>query len=265
MEHKTQAQRTPPASRARLWLGLACALLGALIAWGFLNSWTGEAASVEAREFDAGLLGLARWSAASALGLLVILAWVLCRAGAPQRALPRWSPIALVLLILVPGALLLARVPSQESAGQASFEVEVIGQQFEWLVRYPGPDGRLGRVQPSLVHALRNPAGLDAADPAALDDVLLRARLCLPLGETSVIHLRSLDVLHRFQVDSLRVQGDLLPGYPSSLRLKPTHPGEHGFACAGLCGLGHYRMTGKLSVLPRAELDAWLAEQESWL
>ena len=265
MEHESQAQKSPPAGQARIWLGACCALFGVLCAWGFLTNWAGEVASEEARDFEAGFGALARWSAASLLGLSWTLAWILCRPGTPRRSFPRWLPLALVLLILVPGALLALRVPSQESALAPSFEVEVIGQQFEWLVRYPGPDGRLGRVRPELVHALRNPAGLDAQDPAARDDVLQRARLSLPLGETSRVHLRSLDVLHSFHVESLRVQGDLLPGYPSSLRLRPTCAGEHAFACAGLCGLGHSRMTGTLSVLPRAELERWLAQQEPWL
>ena len=32
-------------------------------------------------------------------------------------------------------------------------------------------------------------------------------------------------------------------------------------ACAELCGFGHFRMFGRLYVMPRADVDQWLAEQ----
>jgi heme/copper-type cytochrome/quinol oxidase subunit 2 len=29
-----------------------------------------------------------------------------------------------------------------------------------------------------------------------------------------------------------------------------------------LCGFGHYRMSGKIHVVPRAEYDAWIEQSE---
>ncbi|MCS7313348.1 MAG: cytochrome-c oxidase, partial [Acidobacteria bacterium] len=71
--------------------------------------------------------------------------------------------------------------------------VEVTGRQFFWVVRYPGPDGRLGRTAPDRVSA-DNPVGLDARDPAARDDVMLLNELRLPVGRPVHVLLRSLDV-----------------------------------------------------------------------
>jgi hypothetical protein len=36
-------------------------------------------------------------------------------------------------------------------------------------------------------------------------------------------------------------------------------------ACAQLCGLGHYRMQGFYQILPQAEFDDWMAQQQAQL
>jgi cytochrome c oxidase subunit 2 len=42
-----------------------------------------------------------------------------------------------------------------------------------------------------------------------------------------------------------------------------TRTGEFTLACAELCGLGHYRMKGSITVHSQAEFDAWLAGQQA--
>jgi len=36
-------------------------------------------------------------------------------------------------------------------------------------------------------------------------------------------------------------------------------------ACAQLCGLGHYRMKGMVSIQTEQDFDAWMADQEAAL
>ncbi len=150
-------------------------------------------------------------------------------------------------------------------APEDAFEVEVVGKQFEWLVRYAGPDGVFGRVDPELVHDSRNPLGLDKGDQAAKDDIVKRGVVTIPVDRTTVIHLRSLDVIHSFTVPLFRVKQDMLPGFTARTMFIPERTGEFELACAELCGLGHFRMQGKIVVKSEESLAQWLSEQEPWL
>jgi cytochrome c oxidase subunit 2 len=41
--------------------------------------------------------------------------------------------------------------------------------------------------------------------------------------------------------------------------------GTYDLVCAELCGWGHYKMAGRVRVLPRADFEAWLAGlEEDW-
>ncbi|MBI3268124.1 MAG: cytochrome-c oxidase [Planctomycetes bacterium] len=145
-----------------------------------------------------------------------------------------------------------------------AFVVEVVGKQFEWLVRYPGKDGKFGRVEPRLVNDRDNPLGLDEKDPAATDDLVLRGTLHLPVGRAVVVRLRSLDVLHSFSVPEFRVKQDLIPGFTARSQFVVERAGTYEIACAELCGLGHYRMRGFVQVKPAEEFARWLDAQIGW-
>jgi hypothetical protein len=49
----------------------------------------------------------------------------------------------------------------------------------------------------------------------------------------------------------------------TEVTVAPENPTE--IACAQLCGLGHYRMRGFMTVQTQEEYDAWLTEQESYI
>ena len=49
----------------------------------------------------------------------------------------------------------------------------------------------------------------------------------------------------------------------TEVKAGPDTPME--IACAQLCGLGHYRMRGYVSILTPEEYDAWLKEEASYL
>lgn len=141
-----------------------------------------------------------------------------------------------------------------------AIEVEVVGAQFQWDMRYPGPDGRLGRVRPDLI-TMENPLGVDSDDPASADDFTLTNQLVLPVDKPALIHLRSSDVQHGFFLPNFRVKQDLVPGMNIKTWFVPTKVGEYEIACAELCGLGHYRMRGFLQVMPQDEYETWLSQQ----
>lgn len=176
-------------------------------------------------------------------------------------------PVGLMAVISEVGVIVLGLPVWQDLYGQVTdppLEVEVVGKQFEWLVRYPGKDGRFGKTRINLVHETRNPFGLVEADPDAQDDVVLRGVLRLPVGRTVLVRLRSHDVQHSFTVPAFRIKQDLVPGLTTQARFKPTVEGEYDLACAELCGLGHYQMKGTVLVLSPEAFTEWLGKQPGW-
>jgi hypothetical protein len=49
----------------------------------------------------------------------------------------------------------------------------------------------------------------------------------------------------------------------TEVRVGPRYPAE--IACAQLCGLGHYRMKGYLSIDTEEQYEAWIKDQEDSL
>ena len=138
--------------------------------------------------------------------------------------------------------------------------IHVIGEQFAWNVHYPGVDGKFGRTDPKLVSA-DNPIGLDRADPAAKDDITTINQLNLPVDKPIMIRLSSKDVIHSFGLYEMRVKQDAIPGLDMPVWFIPNRIGEYEITCSQLCGLGHYRMRGFVSVKSDADYRAWLAEE----
>jgi len=147
-------------------------------------------------------------------------------------------------------------------AGTAEFEV--VGQQWQWSFRLPGEHGRLGKSDPQFISA-DNPLGLNPADPAAKDNiVVIGDDLHLPLGKPAKMLLRSVDVIHDFWVPEFRAKMDLMPGLETRFWFTPTRPGTYEILCAGFCGVGHPQMRGSVVVEPQADYDAWLKKQKTF-
>ena len=165
-----------------------------------------------------------------------------------------------------------ARVDKMPPSSQA-LTVQVTAEQFAWNVHYPGPDGVFGRTDLKLLDAQANPLGIDRDDPAAKDDVTTLNQLYLPVNKPIIIRLRSKDVIHSFGVPEFRVKQDAVPGFTIPIWFVPnvttaemrTRTGnaefEYEIACAQLCGLGHYRMRGFVTVLSDEEFKTWMDER----
>jgi cytochrome c oxidase subunit 2 len=150
--------------------------------------------------------------------------------------------------------------------------VHVIAEQFAWNVHYPGPDGKFGRTKPELVSA-DNPIGLDKTDPDAKDDVTTINQLNLPINKPVLVHLSSKDVIHSFGLYEMRIKQDAVPGLEMPVWFVPTVTTDdmraklkdqmfnYEITCSQLCGLGHYRMRGFITVQSEADYQKWMAEQ----
>ena len=130
-------------------------------------------------------------------------------------------------------------------------QIEVTGEQFSWTIRYPGKDGVFGTD----------------------DDIVSLNQLHFPVGKPVVATLRSKDVIHSFFLPEFRVKQDAVPGMVIPVWWVPTittadmrkRLGKPDFvyeiACAQLCGLGHYRMRGFVTIEEPAEFQKWMDEQ----
>lgn len=116
---------------------------------------------------------------------------------------------------------------------------EVTGRQFQWTVRYAGPDGLLGTED----------------DLHAVND------LRTVRDEPAVILLKSEDVIHSFFLPQMRIKQDALPGLTTPVWFDVDRAGTYELVCAELCGWGHYKMRATLTVYDsRADFDRWMDE-----
>jgi cytochrome c oxidase subunit 2 len=131
------------------------------------------------------------------------------------------------------------RIKGRDSVPADAQAVAIRGQQFEWHVTYPGPDGQLGTA----------------------DDFTVRNQLHVVVNRPTVALLTSEDVIHSFFVPAFRLKQDAVPGMEQRVWFQPTQTGRYELACAELCGLGHYRMRAFVEVHTEEDYQRWLAEQ----
>jgi cytochrome c oxidase subunit II len=142
--------------------------------------------------------------------------------------------------------------------------VRVIAEQFAWNIHYPGPDGAFGRSDIKLITS-GNRLGLDRTDPAAKDDIVTTNQMNLPVNRPVLVHLSSKDVIHSFGLFEMRVKQDAVPGLDIPVWFIPNRPGQYEIACSQLCGLGHFRMRGFVTIQEDAEYRNFLAEEAKLL
>ena len=104
--------------------------------------------------------------------------------------------------------------------------------------------------------------GVDTTDPASKDDVVV-GTMVVPVNRDVEVELRAQDVIHSFYLPAMRFKQDAVPGLIIPLHFRPIAIGEYEFACAELCGLGHYKMHGIMKVVSQQDYDKWLAEREA--
>jgi len=118
-----------------------------------------------------------------------------------------------------------------------SYEIQATAQKWSWSFKYP--------------------------NGVITDD------LYIPAGEPVKMVLKAVDVLHSFFIPNFRVKRDCVPeryGYLWFQADEPTGRNRyHHLFCTEYCGNGHSQMNRKVFVLARADFDAWLRNEETWL
>lgn len=181
-----------------------------------------------------------------------------------NRKLERWligGTTVGIMALLAPGLVVYANYVREP---RDALVLEVLGQQWQWRFRFPGADGKLGATDARFVSAA-NPFGIDPADPAGQDDLLIAGdEVHLPLGKPVLVLLRSNDVLHDFFVPPFRARMNMVPGQVSRFWFTPTVAGRYEALCAQLCGVGHPNMRGFVVVEDPASYGTWYAALPSF-
>ncbi|MBI2870270.1 MAG: cytochrome c oxidase subunit II, partial [Candidatus Omnitrophica bacterium] len=128
---------------------------------------------------------------------------------------------AIPALILVALAFFSQGIWKEVRGGRApshSIPIRVTAEQFAWNISYPEH-------------------GIQTIN-----------QLFIPVGRPVRLTLRSKDVLHSFFLPNFRMKQDVLPGTDVDIWIDAKKTGKFEIACAELCGLGHYRMRGFLTV-----------------
>ena len=188
--------------------------------------------------------------------------------------------IEIVLLIGFAFPIWANRVNNVPSSNEGIVHLRVVAQQYAWNIHYPGPDGIFGDSKPELVDEVSNPIGLDRSSAGASDDFFTINQLHIPVNRKIRIDLTTKDVIHSFKLPELRVGQDAIPGMSIPIHFEATMTSKEflaemegtpregkglEIACAQLCGLGHYRMKGYLSIDTDEEYNDWLTLQAEYL
>ncbi len=169
-------------------------------------------------------------------------------------------------------------------APKGALEVEIVGKQFGWIMRYPGKDKIFGKTyfrviddanSNSLGQIWANDEKLKLkADPANFDDVVTTTTMYIVKGRPVKLIIGSRDVIHDVGLNHFRLKMDAVPGIPTLLWFTPKYTtkemkertGNPDFvfeiSCDQMCGNGHYSMRGVIEVVTQEEFDVWMAKQK---
>ena len=149
--------------------------------------------------------------------------------------------------------------------------VEVVGKQFNWLIRYPGKDGVLGKRDFRKINDANNVMGLDWTDKDNMDDIISQnGELHLVVNKPVKLIIGSRDVIHDVGLPHFRMKMDAVPGIVTTMWFTPRFTTKqmkemtknpdfvYEISCDQMCGKGHYSMRGTVIVQTQAEYDAWL-------
>ena len=137
---------------------------------------------------------------------------------------------ALVLLVLLVFDLR-TLVAVAEPSGPADLTLDVVAHQWWWEVRYPD------------------------------QHVSTANEIHIPVGQTVLIHLTSVDVIHSLWVPRLAGKTDVVPGQTNTMWLEASARGEYRGECAEYCGIQHANMAFTVFAEPADQFQTWVSAQ----
>lgn len=127
-----------------------------------------------------------------------------------------------------------ARAANVASGQQASDQpdIVVIGHQWWWEVRYPGPG------------------------------VVTANEIYLPTGKRMLVRVESADVNHDLWIPQLGRKMDMIAGQPNYITLEADVPGVYLGACSEYCGVEHGKMLIRAIAESPQAFQSWEQEQK---
>ncbi len=181
-----------------------------------------------------------------------------------------WTVVPALFLTVLVGFGLFYWFGITSDAPKGSQVVEITGRQFNWMMRYPGKDGVLGRKNYRLTKADEgNVLGVDWEDGASHDDIEA-GEMHLIVNQPVKLVINAQDVIHDVGLVHFRMKMDAVPGIPTTMWFTPKITTEemkkitgnknfvYEISCDQVCGTGHYSMKGIVIVQTKAEYDAWI-------
>ncbi len=159
-----------------------------------------------------------------------------------QRLEVIWTiiPAAILVFIALYQMGTWASIKFRSAAPKVPPLAEITARQFQWVMRYPGHDGKLNTA----------------------DDLFTVSDLHFVKKKQALIYLKSSDVLHSFYLPFMRIKQDAVPGMTIPVWFDCDTAGSYELVCAELCGWGHYKMRGRVTVHEtEAEFQKWLDGQ----
>ncbi|WP_166486551.1 cytochrome c oxidase subunit II [Blastococcus saxobsidens] len=136
--------------------------------------------------------------------------------------------VPMIVLPAVFAYSLVVGVHISRPAPPQAVDIEVVGYQFWWEVRYPDS----GVVTANEVH--------------------------VPVGRPVRLRLTSADVIHSLWVPPVSGKVDLVPGRENTMTFQVDEPGTYLGECAEFCGIQHARMQFVLVAQPEEEFEEHL-------
>lgn len=121
-------------------------------------------------------------------------------------------------------------------------DVEIVGHDHRWLVRYPGPDGRLGTP----------------------DDLGSQDGVRLPGGTAVRLTLASADYDYIFRVPELGVNELAAQVYTGQVELETGQPAVYAIHGDVLCGWPEPGLESEIRVEPPASFERWVESLDPW-
>jgi len=144
-----------------------------------------------------------------------------------------WTSIPLLIVTVLGVLTAVVMITVNPPVGTKKPDVIVVGHQWWWEYQYPK------------------------------FAVTTANELFLPVGQNSLIEVRSADVVHAFWVVAFGQKMDAIPGHPTNMWIHPTKKGLFLGTCSEYCGAQHGLMRIIAKVVSQEEFDAWIKAQSA--
>jgi cytochrome c oxidase subunit II len=170
-------------------------------------------------------------------------------------------PVMILIAMALPSVEKLVKIEDTSGSG---ITIKITGYQWQWHYEYLGSGvsyfSRLARTSDL---ARQKGSGID---PNTVENYLLEVDkpLVVPTGTKIRLLLTANDVIHAWWVPDFGMKRDAVPGFINEMWISvdADKPGTYRGQCAELCGADHGFMPIVVIAKPKAEFDAWLAQQK---